>query len=70
MAEISKNKVLSGSGSTKEIRHYEIELEDSGITYEVGDTLNVIPQNNQKLVNLILKQLTRLIKKKSCMSLA
>ena len=57
MAEISKNKVLSGSGSNKEIRHYEIELEDSGITYEVGDTLNVIPQNNQKLVNLILKQL-------------
>ena len=42
MAEISKNKVLSGSGSNKEIRHYEIELEDSGITYEVGDTLNVI----------------------------
>ena len=57
MAEISKNKVLSGSGSNKEIRHYEIELEDSGITYEVGDTLNVIPQNNQKLVNLILKKL-------------
>ena len=57
MAEISKNKVLSGSGSNKEIRHYEIELEDSGITYEVGDTLNVIPQNNQKLVNLILKRL-------------
>lgn len=57
MAEISKNKVLSGSGSNKEIRHYEIELGDSGITYEVGDTLNVIPQNNQKLVNLLLKKL-------------
>ena len=57
MAEISKNKVLSGPGSNKEIRHYEIELGDSGITYEVGDTLNVIPQNNQKLVNLLLKKL-------------
>ena len=57
MAEISKNKILSGSGSNKEIRHYEIDLKDSGITYEVGDTLNVIPQNNQKLVNLILEKL-------------
>ena len=57
MAKVSKNKLLSGTNSNKEIRHYEIELDDSGIVYEVGDTLNVIPLNNQNIVNLILKRL-------------
>ena len=57
LAEISKNELLSGVKSNKEIRHYEIELGDSGISYEVGDTLNVIPLNNEILVNLILKRL-------------
>ena len=57
MAEISKNKLLSGSDSKKEIRHYEIELKDSGLTYEVGDTLNVLPLNSEDLVDLVIKRL-------------
>ena len=56
-AEISANKILSGKSSNKEIRHYEIELSDSGISYEVGDTLSVLPLNDKKLVELIIKRL-------------
>ena len=56
-AEVSENKLLSGKNSNKEIRHYEIELSDSGIDYNVGDTLNIVPQNCPKLVNLILKRI-------------
>ena len=56
-AEISANLLLSGNKSNKEIRHYEIELAESGIRYEVGDTLNVFPTNSRKLVGEILKKL-------------
>ena len=56
-AEISKNVLLSGKGSNKQIRHFEIELSNSGIEYQVGDTLNIIPQNDKTLVDLILKRI-------------
>ena len=56
-AEISANLLLSGNKSNKEIRHYEIELAESGIRYEVGDTLNVFPTNSRTLVGEILKKL-------------
>tara|TARA_B100001057_G_C22870071_1_gene958396 strand:+ start:5402 stop:7192 length:1791 start_codon:yes stop_codon:yes gene_type:complete len=56
-AEISANLLLSGNKSNKEIRHYEIELAESGIRYEVGDTLNVFPTNSRKLVGEILEKL-------------
>ena len=45
-AEISENKLLSGINSEKEIRHYVINLGDSGLLYKPGDTLCVIPINN------------------------
>ena len=57
LAEVSENKLLSGKNSNKEIRHYEIELADSGIEYKVGDTLNVVPHNCPRLVNLILDRI-------------
>ena len=56
-AEIISSKLLSGSNSKKEIMHYEIDLGDSGLEYEVGDSLSIIPVNKKKLVKLILKRL-------------
>jgi len=56
-AEIAENKLLSGINSEKEIRHYEINLGDSGLIYKPGDTLCVIPINNIKLVNALIKRL-------------
>lgn len=52
-AELPVNRVLSGTGSAKEIRHYEFALADSGISYEAGDALAVVPENNPALVEAI-----------------
>lgn len=56
-ANVLVNKVISGKNSSKEIVHYEISLKDSGLTYEAGDALNIVPQNDPELINLILAQL-------------
>ncbi|MEI6323600.1 MAG: sulfite reductase subunit alpha [bacterium] len=53
-AKLSVNRKLTGSGSAKDTRHFEIVLTDSGITYEVGDSLGVFPTNNPALVAEIL----------------
>lgn len=53
VAGLAVNRLLSGPGSDKEIRHYEFALADSGIEYEAGDALAVLPQNNPALVEAI-----------------
>ncbi|AQA02773.1 sulfite reductase subunit alpha [Mycobacterium sp. MS1601] len=52
-AEVAVNRLLSGPQSDKEIRHFEFALADSGITYEAGDALSVIPENDPALVEAI-----------------
>jgi sulfite reductase (NADPH) flavoprotein alpha-component len=56
-ATLRVNKLLSGEQSLKEIRHFEIDLGDSGITYETGDALNIMPINDDELVKGILLRL-------------
>ena len=56
-ATLAVNYLLSGELSGKEIRHYEFDLEDSGLVYETGDALNVMPVNDDKLVAKILERL-------------
>ena len=53
VAELAVNRLLSGPGSDKEIRHYEFALADSGIEYEAGDALAIIPENDPALVAAI-----------------
>lgn len=53
-AEINAAVVLNGSRSTKRTSHIELSLEGSGITYEPGDALSVIPRNDPMLVEAIL----------------
>ena len=48
---------LNGEGSAKETRHIEIELGDSGLTYESGDALGVYPLNNPDYVDDLLAAL-------------
>lgn len=52
-AEVATKRLLSGAGSDKEIRHVEFALADSGIEYEAGDALGVIPENDPALVDAI-----------------
>ncbi|MEM6943909.1 MAG: sulfite reductase flavoprotein subunit alpha, partial [Pseudomonadota bacterium] len=56
-ARVADNHVLSGRRSAKEIRHIAFELGDSGLTYEAGDALGVMPMNAPDLVERWLKRL-------------
>ncbi|WCK02117.1 sulfite reductase subunit alpha [Agrobacterium tumefaciens] len=53
-AKVSVNRRLSGPGSSKEIRHYEFDLGESGLDYEAGDALGVVPLNDPKLAGALL----------------
>lgn len=57
-ARLLKNVLLNKPGSGKEVRHYELELHGSGLTYEVGDALGVVPANCPELVNDLLRLLS------------
>ncbi|MCX7712820.1 MAG: sulfite reductase subunit alpha [Chthoniobacterales bacterium] len=56
-AKLIVNKKITLPGSNKETRHFELSLEGSGLTYEVGDSLGVFPTNDPELVDAILKAL-------------
>lgn len=56
-AALITNKRLSSEQSAKDIRHFEFDLTDSGLKYEAGDALGVIPVNEPSLVSLLLTQL-------------
>ena len=47
------NRLLN-QGSDKETRHFELSLQQSGLSYEPGDSLGVIPQNNPQVVDDLL----------------
>lgn len=53
-ARLLKNVLLNRPGSGKEVRHYEISLSGSGLSYEVGDALGVVPANCPELVEGVL----------------
>ncbi len=56
-ARLLANRLLNAPGSGKEVRHYEISLAGSGLTYEVGDALGVLPANCRELVGDLLATL-------------
>ena len=56
-APLAVNRRLSGPDSGKDIRHFEFDLGDSGLNYEAGDALGVLPLNDPALVALLLEQL-------------
>ena len=53
-ARVIDNVVLTGRGSSKEVRHVELSLEGSNLRYEPGDALGLLPQNDPVLVRSIL----------------
>jgi sulfite reductase (NADPH) flavoprotein alpha-component len=56
-AKLIATRVLNKPGSAKETRHIEISLKDSGLSYEVGDALGVVPANCPTLASEILELL-------------
>jgi len=54
-AEITEHVRLTGSRSISDTRHIALSLEGSGIAYEPGDALGVVPSNDPALVDAILR---------------
>jgi sulfite reductase (NADPH) flavoprotein alpha-component len=56
-AEVLANQRISARSSAKDVRHIELALEGSGLTYEPGDALGVWPRNPPALVDAVLAAL-------------
>jgi sulfite reductase (NADPH) flavoprotein alpha-component len=55
-AELSVVQKITGRDSTKDVRHIEISLEESGLQYQAGDALGVYFLNDEAKVDALLKQ--------------
>ena len=56
-AEVLENVVLNGRGSDKEVHHIEMDTEDSGLVWEPGDSLGIIPENDPAVVEELIAAL-------------
>jgi sulfite reductase (NADPH) flavoprotein alpha-component len=54
-AKLTENRLVTAENSSKETRHYEISIAGSGLSYEAGDALCVVPTNCPELVADIIK---------------
>ncbi|MGW7677080.1 assimilatory sulfite reductase (NADPH) flavoprotein subunit [Shewanella sp. S23-S33] len=57
-AEVLVSQKITGRGSDRDVRHVEIDLGDSGLTYQAGDALGVWFSNNEVLVDEVLAGLS------------
>lgn len=53
-ARLAVNRWLNSTASDKEVRHFEIDLEGTGITYSAGDSIAVHATNDPALVDELL----------------
>ena len=56
-AEFLVSQKITGRDSAKDVRHIEIDLGESGLTYQAGDALGVWFENDETLVRQLLIQL-------------
>lgn len=56
-AEILVNQRITGNGSSKDVRHIELNVAGSNLAYRPGDSLGVMPQNPPELVERLLEML-------------
>jgi sulfite reductase (NADPH) flavoprotein alpha-component len=54
-ATVLENIRVVGRHSSKETRHVELDLSASGITYQPGDSLGMVPSNNERVVEDLLE---------------
>lgn len=57
-AEVLVSQKITGRGSDRDVRHVEIDLGDSGLSYQAGDALGVWFSNDEALVEEILTSLS------------
>lgn len=56
-AQVLANQRITADGSAKDVRHLELDLAGSGLDYEPGDALGVVPRNPAPLVAAVLATL-------------
>lgn len=52
---VLENIVIVGRGSTKETRHVELDLGGSGLSYEPGDAIGIVAENDGRVVDQLLE---------------
>jgi sulfite reductase (NADPH) flavoprotein alpha-component len=57
LSKITGKSTLVKQGSSKHTYHLEIDIKESGITYNPGDSVAIFPQNNPALVEHLLRTL-------------
>lgn len=57
LAELLTDICLTGRGSSKEIRHLELSIADSGMVFAPGDSIGVVAPNPRELVDAIMQTL-------------
>jgi sulfite reductase (NADPH) flavoprotein alpha-component len=55
-ATLLTSQKITGRDSSKDVRHVEIDLDESGLTYQPGDALGVWYENDPALVEAIVAQ--------------
>ena len=53
-AELLTSQKITGRDSSKDVHHIEIDLDDSGLTYQPGDALGIWYENDDQLATSIL----------------
>ena len=56
-AEVLESINLNGRGSNKETRHVELSIEGTNFYFEPGDSIGILPENDEKLVDALLTAL-------------
>ncbi|CAH9017802.1 assimilatory sulfite reductase (NADPH) flavoprotein subunit [Candidatus Nitrosacidococcus sp. I8] len=54
LAPLLENIQITGRGSSKEVRHIALSLEDSNLSFKPGDALGVVPTNHLELVTELI----------------
>jgi sulfite reductase (NADPH) flavoprotein alpha-component len=57
VAALAQRRRLNREGSQKETWHVEFDIEGTGLTYEVGDSLGIFPVNDPALVDSLITAL-------------
>lgn len=56
-AEVLENINLNGRGSNKETRHIELSIEGANFHFQPGDSIGILPENDETLVHALITAL-------------
>ncbi|KAF0919055.1 hypothetical protein E2562_028278 [Oryza meyeriana var. granulata] len=56
MLQMVSNQRLTKEDTDRDVRHFELENPSSGITYQVGDTLEILPSQNPSAVDSFIER--------------